>query len=89
MTGTVAVPPAGTVTVGAPSVNASSFWVSARSSVTSASPVLVNVTSLVTAPSLGSCGQSKLPSRTEPVLRTVVLIAAATSTRPVPTSYGE
>lgn len=56
VTGTAAVPPAGTVTSVAPSVNGPSASVSARFSVTSAEPVLVRFSSFVTATSPGSCG---------------------------------
>ncbi len=82
------MPRAGTVTLVAPSVNAPPP-VSSRFRLTSVEPVLVKVRFFVTAASLGSCGHVWLPKKSDPVPRTVVRTAAATSRRPVPTSYGE
>jgi hypothetical protein len=60
-----------------------------RSRVTASSPLWLNVTVLVAGASVGSCGHATFARNTDPVAVTVQSIAAATSTRPVPTWYGE
>src|SRR5262245_26614714 len=87
VTFTTALPPAGTVTESLSSENGPLPWI-ARFSVTSALPELVSVRSFANGTSCGPCGQAYMPHDSDPVACTVLRTAAATSTRPVPTSNG-